>query len=199
METGLAIIFHAHIPAQYCVHAFSSSVYIINRLPTKVLSMKFPFAILFNRFAAYDIFIRLGVGSIRIFMITQLTSCLLEASHVYLLGIILNTKAINALTQSCLIFFITQHTRFDELNFPLGGSSTAALLASLSLHEFIADVSVNSIPSSIPVDKPIPRATSITPLMLSALILLRLCHRFQLSRCLIRLSILHPLLMVTRS
>nr|KAJ0193381.1 hypothetical protein LSAT_V11C800390800 [Lactuca sativa] len=34
VETGLAMMFNGHIPPSYWVHAFSSAVYIINRLPT---------------------------------------------------------------------------------------------------------------------------------------------------------------------
>ncbi|GJZ39031.1 uncharacterized mitochondrial protein-like protein [Tanacetum coccineum] len=37
VETGLAMLFHAHVPASYWVDAFSSATYIINRLPTKLL------------------------------------------------------------------------------------------------------------------------------------------------------------------
>ena len=56
VETGLAMMFHGHILAQYWVHAFSSAMYTINRLPTKVLSIKSMFEMLFNRVPAYDIF-----------------------------------------------------------------------------------------------------------------------------------------------
>ncbi|GKD57141.1 retrovirus-related pol polyprotein from transposon TNT 1-94 [Tanacetum coccineum] len=40
VETGLAMLFHAHVPASYWVDAFSSATYIINRLPTKLLGYK---------------------------------------------------------------------------------------------------------------------------------------------------------------
>ena len=48
-ETGLAMMFHGHISTSYWVHAFSSAVFIINRLPTMVLDMKSPFEVLFHR------------------------------------------------------------------------------------------------------------------------------------------------------
>ena len=56
VETGLAMMFHAHIPVPYWFHAFSSAVHVINRLPTKVLSMKSPFEVLFGRVPSYDNF-----------------------------------------------------------------------------------------------------------------------------------------------
>ncbi|GKA31556.1 retrovirus-related pol polyprotein from transposon TNT 1-94 [Tanacetum coccineum] len=51
VETGLAMLFHAHVPASYWVDAFSSATYIINRLPTKLLGNHSPFELLYSRAA----------------------------------------------------------------------------------------------------------------------------------------------------
>lgn len=60
IETGLAMMFHGHVPAQYWVHAFSFAVYIINRLPSKVLGSKSPFELLFAQVPSYDNFCPFG-------------------------------------------------------------------------------------------------------------------------------------------
>ncbi|GJT08980.1 retrovirus-related pol polyprotein from transposon RE1 [Tanacetum coccineum] len=48
VETGLAIMFNAYVPAIFWSHAFSSAAYIINRLPTKLLDNKSPYDLLFS-------------------------------------------------------------------------------------------------------------------------------------------------------
>lgn len=47
-ETGLAMMFHSHIPATLWTHAFSSATYVINRLPSKLLDTKSPYELLFS-------------------------------------------------------------------------------------------------------------------------------------------------------
>lgn len=48
VETGLAMMFNAHVPPDYWVEAFSATVFIINRLPTKVLDLKSPYELAFS-------------------------------------------------------------------------------------------------------------------------------------------------------
>ncbi|GJZ79406.1 retrovirus-related pol polyprotein from transposon TNT 1-94 [Tanacetum coccineum] len=43
VETGLAMLFNAHVPASYWVDAFTTATFIINRLPTPLLKNKSPF------------------------------------------------------------------------------------------------------------------------------------------------------------
>nr|GEY90362.1 putative zinc finger, CCHC-type [Tanacetum cinerariifolium] len=47
-ETGLAMMFNAHVPANLWTHAFGSATNIINRLPTKLLEKKSPYELLFS-------------------------------------------------------------------------------------------------------------------------------------------------------
>ena len=53
VETGLALLHHASLPACFWAHAFSSAVYLINRLPSTILKFKSPFQLLFNRAPNY--------------------------------------------------------------------------------------------------------------------------------------------------
>lgn len=55
-ETGLAILFNAQVPAQLWVGAFTSAVFIINWLPSKLLDNKRPFELLFSSSLNYDYF-----------------------------------------------------------------------------------------------------------------------------------------------
>ncbi|KAJ0864428.1 putative RNA-directed DNA polymerase [Helianthus annuus] len=55
-ETGLAMLFNAHAPAQNWSDAFISATYIINRIPTPLLDNKSPFELLFHQVPSYTNF-----------------------------------------------------------------------------------------------------------------------------------------------
>ncbi|KAM0067353.1 putative RNA-directed DNA polymerase [Helianthus debilis subsp. tardiflorus] len=63
IETGLAMMFNAKVPSSYWVEAFSSAVYIINRLPSKILEGKSPFEHMFGHVPNYNNFRTFGVSS----------------------------------------------------------------------------------------------------------------------------------------
>ncbi|KAL1194500.1 Retrovirus-related Pol polyprotein from transposon RE2 [Cardamine amara subsp. amara] len=53
VETGLALLSHAHMPKEYWSFAFSTVVYFINRLPSSSLNLQVPFEILFQEAPNY--------------------------------------------------------------------------------------------------------------------------------------------------
>ena len=53
VESGLALLSHAHAPLRYWDDAFQSAYYLINRLPTSVLQFQSPYEKLFNTFPDY--------------------------------------------------------------------------------------------------------------------------------------------------
>lgn len=55
-ETGLAMLFHSRVPVSYWVDAFSTEVYTINRLPSKLLGDKSTFELLFGVSPNYENF-----------------------------------------------------------------------------------------------------------------------------------------------
>ena len=59
-ETSFTMLFNADAPASLWVDAFSSAVYIINRLPSKVLQSKSPFELLFHTTPNYNVFRTFG-------------------------------------------------------------------------------------------------------------------------------------------
>jgi hypothetical protein len=48
VETGLALLSHAHLPFKFWDDAFSTACYLINRMPTPVLKNHSPFETLFK-------------------------------------------------------------------------------------------------------------------------------------------------------
>lgn len=117
-ETGLAIMFNAHVPAIFWSHAFGSAVYIINRLPTKLLDNKSPYELLFSTTPNY--------GNFRVFgccvypYLRDYSSHKLaprSASCVFL-GYSTKYKGYRCLDPSTNRVYTTRHAQFDENHFP---------------------------------------------------------------------------------
>jgi hypothetical protein len=54
VEVGLSLLAHAHMPLKYCDEAFLAATFLINRLPTKVLSFFTPLECLFKEKPNYE-------------------------------------------------------------------------------------------------------------------------------------------------
>jgi hypothetical protein len=50
VETGLALLSHAHVPREYWDYAFQTACYLINRMPTPLLKNMSPYQLLFRVF-----------------------------------------------------------------------------------------------------------------------------------------------------
>lgn len=48
VEKGMTLLIHATIPMTYWIYAFSTAVYLINRMPTPTLATSSPFQLLFG-------------------------------------------------------------------------------------------------------------------------------------------------------
>ena len=139
VETGLAMMFHSHIPASYWVHAFSSAVHIINRLPTKVLAMKSPFEVLYDRVPSYDNFRPFGCRVypyLRDYSAHKLSP---RSIPCVFIGYNSQYKGYQCLDPVSSRIFITRHARFDELCFLFGASTTAAHIGTLPLQSFLGE------------------------------------------------------------
>lgn len=63
MEMGLSLFAQSHLPNLFWVDAFLHSTYIINRLPTPLLSNDSPFSKLFHHSSDYSLFCIFGCAS----------------------------------------------------------------------------------------------------------------------------------------
>ncbi|KAJ6861975.1 retrovirus-related pol polyprotein from transposon RE2 [Populus alba x Populus x berolinensis] len=54
VETGLTLLTHASLPFSFWPQAFSTAVYLINRMPTKTLQFSSPFELIFNTAPNYS-------------------------------------------------------------------------------------------------------------------------------------------------
>ena len=157
VETGLAIMFNAHVPAIFWSHAFSSAAYIINRLPTKLLDNKSPYELLFSMTPNY--------GNFRVFGCRVFPYLWDYSSHklaprsapCVFLGYSTQYKGYKCLDLSTKRVYITRHAQFDETYFPFQGHPSTASKDMLLLSTYCDDYPMPShSPEPSPMSHPDP-------------------------------------------
>ncbi|GJY78188.1 retrovirus-related pol polyprotein from transposon RE1 [Tanacetum coccineum] len=155
VETGLAMLFHAHVPASYWVDAFSSATYIINRLPTKLLGNHSPFELLYSRLPNYTNFRAFGClvyPYLRDYSAHKLAP---RSIPCVFIGYNPQYKGYKCLDPDSSRIYITRHARFDEVTFPFASTANPNALSTLQLCTFLEDgppISDAPVPESRPTD-----------------------------------------------
>jgi len=137
-ETGLTMVFHSTVPLHFWVEAFSTAVFIINRLPTLVLNETSPFEILYGKSPLYTTF--------QIFGCLCFSNLCDYAKHKFeqkslpciFLGYHTSYKGFRCLDLVSHRVFVTLHARFDENVFPFSSSSmqpSSAILDFIAFHD----------------------------------------------------------------
>lgn len=141
-ETGLAMMFYAHIPAQLWTHAFSSATYIINRLPTRLLGNKSPYELLFSTQPNYGNFRIFGCcvfPYLRDYSPHKLSP---RSSRCVFIGYNTQYKGYQCLDLSTWRIYITRHAQFDETSFPFSGTPSTTPSAALLLSTYCDDYTI---------------------------------------------------------
>ncbi|KAJ9552360.1 hypothetical protein OSB04_016405 [Centaurea solstitialis] len=152
-ETGLAMLFNANAPSSLWVDAFSSAVYIVNRLPSKVMQSKSPFELLFNNAPNYNVFRTFGC---RVFpYLRNYTTHKLAPRSVacVFIGYSSQYKGYRCLDMTTSRIFTTRHAKFDESTFPFSGNVSSVDLAQLVFSHF--EESPSSLPAQSKPSDPI--------------------------------------------
>lgn len=133
-ETGLAMLFHSSIPMKFWVEAFSTAVYIINRLPSAVIGNTTPFELLYRRPPAYDTFHVFGCRvypCLRDYVSNKFDH---RSRACVFLGYSTQHKGFRCFDPNSSRVYISRHARFDEICFPYASSPRSS--TSLQLSEF---------------------------------------------------------------
>ncbi|KAK1424394.1 hypothetical protein QVD17_19723 [Tagetes erecta] len=156
VETGLAMLFNAHVPVSYWVDAFSSAVYIINRLPSKMLSNKSPFELLFSQVPIYANFRTYGClvyPYLRDYSSHKLAPRSLPCIFI---GYSSQHKGYRCLDPTSNRVYVTRHARFVETQFPFATSILQTNLSSITVTSFLEDnpslpnnISLSPLPTTI--------------------------------------------------
>ncbi|XP_010545858.1 PREDICTED: uncharacterized protein LOC104818098, partial [Tarenaya hassleriana] len=118
VETGLTLLTHSSIPSTYWTLAFSAAVYLINRLPTSVLSFRSPFEAIYNVFPNYSklrVFGCLCFPWLRPYSSHKLQS---RSYPCVFVGYSLSQSAFLCLHVSSSHIFVSRHVTFVESEFP---------------------------------------------------------------------------------
>ncbi|KAI3500548.1 hypothetical protein L1887_36372 [Cichorium endivia] len=135
-ETGLAMLFNARAPATFWVHAFSSAVYIINRLPTKILTNKSPFEVLFDIVPNYNIFRVFGCRVFPYLRDYAPNKLAPRSAPCIFIGYCTQYKGYKCLDPSTQRIYTTRHAQFDENSFPFTGTLPPCDTATMNFTTF---------------------------------------------------------------
>ncbi|KAL6334726.1 hypothetical protein AAG906_021385 [Vitis piasezkii] len=81
-ETGLTLMFHARVPLSLWVEAFSTAVFLINRLPSPSLAGKTPYELLFGYSTLHKGFRCLDRKTHRVYVSRHFRECVSSSSNV---------------------------------------------------------------------------------------------------------------------
>ncbi|KAG7570487.1 Integrase catalytic core [Arabidopsis thaliana x Arabidopsis arenosa] len=118
VETGLTLLSTASVPKEYWSYAFSTAVYLINRMPTPVLSMESPFQKLFGTTPNYE---KLRIFGCACFpWLRPYTRHKLDerSQRCVFLGYSTSQSAYFCLHLPTKRMYVSRHVQFDESSFP---------------------------------------------------------------------------------
>ena len=118
VETGLTLLTHSSIPSHFWCYAFSTAVYLINRMPTLSLNNSCPFTKIFNQVPNYQ---KLRIfGCLCFPWLRSYTSHKLEqrSKPCIFVGYSLSQSAYFCFDYASSKVFVSRHVTFDESTFP---------------------------------------------------------------------------------
>ena len=158
VETGLTLLSKASVPKSYWPYAFAVAVYLINRLPTPVLSMQSPYQKLFARSPNYDKLRVFGCACfpwLRPYNRHKLEDRSLQCVF---LGYSLTQSAYMCLHRPTGRIYISRHVQFDETLFPFStttsNSSPHVDLTSNAVTNWSHTVTIPATNSTMPRQPP---------------------------------------------
>lgn len=130
------MLFNAHAPANLWVHAFSSAIYIINMLPTPILSNKSPFEVLFHTVPNYEVFRIFGCRVFPYLLDYSPYKLAPRSTPCIFLGYCTQYKGYKCLDPTSQHIYTTRHAQFDESIFPYTGVTSSSDLATIAFTTF---------------------------------------------------------------
>ena len=117
VETGLTLLSHAQMPLQFWDHAFLTTTYLINRLPTPVLANKSPFFLLNFQFLDYKFLKSFGCACFPFLRPYNSHKLDFHSKECVFLGYSSHHKGYKCLDASGRIF-VSKDVVFNEAKFP---------------------------------------------------------------------------------
>ena len=104
--------------SNYWVDAFQTALYLINRLPTRVLQYITPYEKIFHKSPSYDTLRVFGCACFPYLRPYNTNKLQFRSKQCVFLGYSLNHQGYHCLDQSTSHIYLSRHVIFDELSFP---------------------------------------------------------------------------------
>ena len=118
VDLSLTLISQSSLPLTYWPYAFSTSVYLINRLPFATRGFKSPWEVLFHHTPTYTLFKSFGCPCFPLLRPYSKHKLLPRSSECIFLGYASNSKGYLCLDPTTSRFHVSRHVIFDETTFP---------------------------------------------------------------------------------
>lgn len=181
VDTGLTLLAHASMPLAYWAEAMHTAVYLINRLPSKVLGLQSPYQILFHKESNFA-FLKISGCACFPYMRPYNTNKLhLRFVKCVFLGYSLDHQGYRCLNLTTNIVFLSRHVIFYEHCFPfqetkgshapISSSSSADSAPPLQVFGYLPNQQAasqphghqNVTPTSLNPSSPLPTHISTSP------------------------------------
>jgi hypothetical protein len=123
VDTGLTLLAHASMPLKFLPDAFTTAVFLINRMPTKVLGNKTPLELLYNTKPDYSFLKTFGCLCYPYTRPYNQHKLSFRSLPCTFLGYATNQKGYKCLTSEGKII-ISRHVAFNECIFPFTSKDT---------------------------------------------------------------------------
>lgn len=155
VETGLTLLHQASLPPSYWSYAFSAAVYLINRLPSSVLSNTSPYAVLFQQSPNYLKLRVFGCACypwLRPYASNKLE---LRSKECVFLGYSLTQSAYLCLDHTTGRVYTSRHVQFIEEKFPFSAKPPSTPVTdepdTSNSYPFTTSVPLHQTPPPVPL------------------------------------------------
>jgi hypothetical protein len=143
VETGLALLAHAHVPLKFWDDAFLNATYLINRMPTRVIDNSSPLERLFHTKPNYSLLRVFGCACWPHLRAYNKNKLAFRSIECVFLGYSSLHKGYKCLDQSSSRVYVSRDVVFDEHVFPFYRDSTNPASSLHSLHLDNSNVNLN--------------------------------------------------------
>jgi hypothetical protein len=134
VDMALCLISHSSLPFTYWPYAFSTAVYLINRLPSITRNYVSPWEILFSHSPDYKSFKIFGCACYPLLRPYNSHKFNLRSTQCIFLGYATNAKGYLCLDPKSNRLYTSRHVVFDENTFPFSNISSISTPSSSSHH-----------------------------------------------------------------
>ncbi|KAK9078295.1 hypothetical protein SSX86_002352 [Deinandra increscens subsp. villosa] len=153
VETGLSMLFQSKLNPNLWVEAFSTAIFVINRLPSRILNNRSPFELLYNYKPEYASFKPFGCRVYPLLRPYSEHKLSPRSLPCIFLGYSAKHKGYKCLDPMASKIFITRHARFDEHSFPALCQNNESPQTNLPIANFLETL-IPAAPKSVSPAQP---------------------------------------------